>query len=337
MSGGAHAATWVLRGRAVAVAQDDGVAATHDEGRHLVSVSWDAKATADRFDARHLLTAMPEPAETAKAGDEEEEAVLDAERYRDLPESEYYLPTETAEPTNALTERGAATSPPPELDAPSESKEDDDDNARWAHVDAGAPPSWLWFAVDASVVPRVPRSVAAHAAIHHAACCVRYEGGQADFVWRVRYSETKPFLRTDHPLFAYYTFMRNRPDIAEAPPPPAPLLPPAPPSVRLLEGLGAYASSDDDADEQSPAGGGGIWTSNAATQTDANDAMALRQEQTEGDPATRTAPADDDEPSAKRPHVGGRRPKWASAITLDDRSLRAPRRKRLRAFRKREH
>ena len=66
---------------------DSGLAAELEAGQHLLTCFGDEGIIVDRFDARLLLPAAPIPPRSragASAPDSEEEAELDAERYRDL-------------------------------------------------------------------------------------------------------------------------------------------------------------------------------------------------------------------------------------------------------------
>lgn len=67
---------------------DGGVAAGLEAGEHLLPCFGDEGTTADRFDARLLLTAAPAAARNRGnregTAESEEEAMFDAERYRDL-------------------------------------------------------------------------------------------------------------------------------------------------------------------------------------------------------------------------------------------------------------
>jgi len=142
----------------------------------------------DRFDARLLLTqndaqSLREHASLDGTGvvvssvEQEdldlssEENILNAERYRSLPGTRWFIDDEKSDDEQPAPTQGIASPP---TDANGEDVTDE-----WAHVASTTPPSWLWFDVDAQTTPRVPQHIQTHAAICAAAKRVREEGGQS--------------------------------------------------------------------------------------------------------------------------------------------------------------
>lgn len=142
----------------------------------------------DRFDARLLLTqndaqSLREHASLDGTGvvvssvEQEdldlssEENILNAERYRSLPGTRWFIDDEKSDDEQSAPTQGIASPP---TDANGEDVTDE-----WAHVASTTPPSWLWFDVDAQTTPRVPQHIQTHAAICAAAKRVREEGGQS--------------------------------------------------------------------------------------------------------------------------------------------------------------
>ena len=133
----------------------------------------------DRFDARLLLTqndaqSLREHASLDGTGvvvssvEQEdldlssEENILNAERYRSLPGTRWFIDDEKSDDEQPAPTQGIASPP---TDANGEDVTDE-----WAHVASTTPPSWLWFDVDAQTTPRVPQHIQTHAAICAAAC-----------------------------------------------------------------------------------------------------------------------------------------------------------------------